>query len=88
MLALRPTGNDDDRITVTVDRRTVDSDLTLGPDDLAGLAGSDRVVVVISSDDPAESRTAAAPYVLTANGVLQPGGNPELLPQLGSGSNA
>jgi hypothetical protein len=45
-------------------------------DQFAQLAGYRKVVAVVSYDDPTEHATQYAPYELTANGVVQPGGAP------------
>jgi hypothetical protein len=42
----------------------------------AQLASYPKVVAVVAYDEPTEHQTQYAPYVLTANGVVQPGGAP------------
>jgi hypothetical protein len=42
--------------------------------DWAQLAGYDEVVAVVACDDPTGAVTRYAPYSLTVNGVVQPGG--------------
>ncbi len=44
------------------------------------LASYPRIVAVISHDEPTEAETRSAPYRLTANGTLQPGGSPLPVP--------
>jgi hypothetical protein len=41
--------------------------------DFAKLAAFDKVVAIVSYDEPTEKLTQYAPYVLTVNGVTQPG---------------
>jgi hypothetical protein len=41
--------------------------------DFAELAGYDKVVAIVSYDEPTEKLTQYAPYVLKVNGVTQPG---------------
>jgi hypothetical protein len=40
----------------------------------ARLTGFDRVVAIVSYDEPTEQISQYAPYSLTVNGVVQPGG--------------
>jgi hypothetical protein len=40
------------------------------------LAGYPKVVAVVAYDEPTEHQTQYAPYTLTANGMVQPGGAP------------
>jgi hypothetical protein len=42
---------------------------------------SDVVAVLVMADDPSEALDQYAPYQLTVNGVLQPGGAPDPAPQ-------
>jgi hypothetical protein len=42
--------------------------------DWAQLAGYDEIVAIVAYDEPTGSLTRYAPYSLTANGVVQPGG--------------
>jgi hypothetical protein len=49
-------------------------DLTVSAADLAALAGYPQVVAVITQDDTKEAADSYAPYALTVNGLLQPGG--------------
>jgi hypothetical protein len=46
----------------------------VAPADFAQLADFDKVVAIVSYDEPTERLTQYAPYVLTVNGVVQPGG--------------
>jgi hypothetical protein len=49
-------------------------DLTVSPADLAAFAGYPEVVAVITQDDPTEAMDGYAPYALTVNDLVQPGG--------------
>jgi hypothetical protein len=49
-------------------------DLTVSAADLAAFAGYPEVVAVITQDDPTEAMEGYAPYTLTVNGTVQPGG--------------
>jgi hypothetical protein len=44
----------------------------------AELSAYPKVVAVVAYDEPTEQQTQYAPYALTANGTLQPGGGPPL----------
>jgi hypothetical protein len=50
------------------------SDLELSASDLAPFRAFPRVVAVVAYDDPTEQVQQYAPYELTVNGVVQPGG--------------
>jgi hypothetical protein len=50
------------------------SSLTLGRGALALLSPFPTVVVMVAYDEPTEQVQQYAPYVLTVNGVVQPGG--------------
>ncbi|MEU5905120.1 peptidase M6 immune inhibitor A [Micromonospora sp. NPDC047467] len=54
------------------------AEVTIGPLELAVLDAFPKVVAVIAYDDPTEQVTQYAPYQLTVNGVVQPGGNSSL----------
>ena len=51
------------------------SSVTLNRAQLATLSHFPTVVAVVAYDEPTEEVTQYAPYTLTVNGVLQPGGN-------------
>jgi hypothetical protein len=50
--------------------------LTLGRYSMGLLSQFPQVVVIIAYDEPTEQYSQYAPYTLTVNGVLQPGGTP------------
>jgi hypothetical protein len=54
------------------------SDLTLGLGNLARLSAFPTVVAVVAYDEPTEQVAQYAPYKLTVNGVVQPGGSTSL----------
>jgi hypothetical protein len=49
-------------------------DFALAPERIRRFAGYPVVVAVVSCDDPTEQLTTYAPYTLTVNGIVQPGG--------------
>ena len=50
------------------------SSVTVGKADLAKLAAYPKVVALVAYDEPTEGVQQYAPYTLTVNGVVQPGG--------------
>ncbi|WP_030487329.1 choice-of-anchor J domain-containing protein [Micromonospora chokoriensis] len=54
------------------------SDVTIGKLELAVLDAFPKVVAIVAYDDPTEQVTQYAPYKLTVNGVVQPGGSSSL----------
>jgi len=60
-------------LQVEFDGRT---NLELAKGQLAQFSPYDRVVAIVAYDEPTEQVQQYAPYVLAANGVVQPGGAP------------
>jgi hypothetical protein len=67
-------GLDEARHRAVVLRTENAFDFALTADRLGEFAGYPVLVAVVACDDPAETLTTYAPYTLTVNGVVQPGG--------------
>jgi hypothetical protein len=50
------------------------NDITLGRGQLAQFSGYQKVVAIVAYDEPTEQVQQYAPYTLTVNGAVQPGG--------------
>jgi hypothetical protein len=67
-------GLDEGRRRALVERMDGLFDFAPTPERIRRFAGYPVVVAVVSCDDPTEQLTTYAPYTLTVNGIVQPGG--------------